>query len=223
MRYFAYGSNLFRAQLIKRAPSARFVTTASLPGWRLTFAGWSRGWGGAVATLVRDEKAKTLGAVYDIMDPVDVRALDAYEGCPVVYQCRRVTPIREEGCRRLRCWTYVMHPREPGYPSDTYAKTIATGLRDHGLSTAHLIDALSAVSQYQPVAAERLEAERAHDAKRQETLHAEAIVREINRAAQAKAQAQALHKRTTVGETRPRFSRDDDYEQLALPGSGKDW
>jgi cation transport regulator ChaC len=206
VRYFAYGSNLYRAQLKKRAPSARFVATATLPGWRLTFAGWSRGWGGAVATVVKDDSSRVLGAVYDITDPNDVRALDAYEGCPVVYQCRRVTPLRIDGVRRLRCWTYVMLPREVGYPSDQYVKTIASGLREHGLSTDHLIDAISVVAIHKGAAQVRLAKERREAEQR---------------AAAAEAAIEAQRQRIrVVGETRPRDERAGWYEQLYLGEQG---
>jgi cation transport regulator ChaC len=144
MLYFAYGSNLLLAQMMRRCPSAEVVGRAWLPNHRLAFRGWSGGWGGAVATVVPDEGSAVAGVVYRIRDDVDVDWLDYFEGCPTVYRCERVR-VRLEKYQRMRCWTYMKNDGAEGWPSTEYARTIATGLKQHGHDVATLAAALGRI------------------------------------------------------------------------------
>jgi gamma-glutamylcyclotransferase (GGCT)/AIG2-like uncharacterized protein YtfP len=83
--YFAYGSNLCSEQMAVRCPGARFVCSAILPNYSLSFAGHSNGWGGAVATMSRRAGDQVQGVLYE-MPRGAINLLDRYEGHPHVYR-----------------------------------------------------------------------------------------------------------------------------------------
>jgi len=141
--YFAFGSNLDQAQMRRRCPSAVLVGNAMLHGWRLRFAGWSSGWGGAVADITRDASATTPGAIYHL--PLEeLHVLDAYEGVPVSYQRARMR-VTVPGATARRAWVYRMAgSSEAAPPSDRYLAAIWRGYRACGLDHAVLLDAARA-------------------------------------------------------------------------------
>lgn len=152
-----YGSNLNLEQWRTRCPSARLVGVGELRGWRLTFTGSSRRWGGAVATVMRvpqGERARVPVAVYELRSPRDVRTLDACEGFPRVYDCQEVTvymPRRKgKGSRRVKAWTYVKRNQDEGWPSNEYAAKVAQGYKDHGLDLTVLAHALATLPPAPP-------------------------------------------------------------------------
>jgi gamma-glutamylcyclotransferase (GGCT)/AIG2-like uncharacterized protein YtfP len=133
---FAYGSNLDLRQMAARCPRARSVGRAFVQGYRLGFAGWSHRWGGAVATLVRARGHRVPGALYEV-DRHDLAALDRFEGCPGVYERRRVFVTTSRGGRR---WAeaYVLRGGPMGRPSFDYLVALHIGYLTHGLDRALL-------------------------------------------------------------------------------------
>lgn len=103
--YFAYGSNLDDAQMRERCANARVVGRAALPNYTLAFGGFSRRWGGAVASAVRAKSARVEGLLYEL-GAVDLCALDRFEGVPFAYE-RTVKMVFNEGGRRRRVVTYL--------------------------------------------------------------------------------------------------------------------
>ena len=87
--YFAYGSNLNRADTLVRCPGAKPMTVAELAGWRLTFRG--------VADIEPDASLSVPGALWRLT-PEDLRSLDRYEGAPHLYE-RRSVPSRPTPAR----------------------------------------------------------------------------------------------------------------------------
>jgi gamma-glutamylcyclotransferase (GGCT)/AIG2-like uncharacterized protein YtfP len=122
--YFAYGSNLDAVQMAARWPEATAVTTAVLANHRLAFAGHSRNWGGAVATLVAQDGAEVRGVVYAVSE-AGLQALDAFEGVPVNYTRTSFEVIAPTGAT-LAAWAYVKPPEasERGQPSHAYLETL---------------------------------------------------------------------------------------------------
>ena len=130
--YFAYGSNLNRADMLVRCPGAKPLTTAELDGWRLTFRG--------VADIEPAVGLIVPGALWRLTGP-DLRALDRYEGAPHLYERRTVAVDTETG--PLEAIAYVMTGDDyPGLPSAWYFERIAQGYRDWGLPRAELASAL---------------------------------------------------------------------------------
>jgi hypothetical protein len=121
--YFAYGSNLNRAHMSVRRPSAKPLGRATLPGWRLTFRG--------VADIERAVGAVVQGGLWLLRD-ADVRALDRYEGAPALYRRRSVAVVSDG--ELPEAMTYVMVADEYlGLPSTWYLGRIAAGYRDWAL------------------------------------------------------------------------------------------
>ena len=56
MKYFAYGSLLDEAEMIKTCSDFKLIGKACLPGYRIDFTRYSRKWGAGVADIVKDDR-----------------------------------------------------------------------------------------------------------------------------------------------------------------------
>lgn len=100
MHYFAYGSNMLRAQMAERCPGAQLLGPARLEGWR--FLTTKRG----TANIVRDRQAIVHGALWRCT-PRHLYRLDQFEGVSFRNYLRRfVTVRRADGheCSALIYW-----------------------------------------------------------------------------------------------------------------------
>lgn len=129
MYYFAYASNLNRKQMLERCPESKPKLIATLPNYKLVFAGWSRQWRGGVATIRPFKGEKVLGAIYEISDR-DLRRLDSREGCPGNYNRLNVIVFNENG-DPVEAVTYIKaRQSEETQPSKEYLSVIQQGCRD---------------------------------------------------------------------------------------------
>ena len=132
MYYFAYASNLSRKQMAERCPDSKPVFVATLPNYKLIFAGWSRQWRGGYATIMLSNGDKVLGALYEVSER-DLKRLDSYEDCPRKYSRLKVTVFDEDG-NQVETVTYVKSGRlEETQPSKEYLAIVQQGYRDWGL------------------------------------------------------------------------------------------
>lgn len=140
--YFAYGSNLDEARLHMHAPSARLISIARLPGYRLAFSMESkRSWLGGVGDIVASEGDEAWGALW-VIDAEHSRALDEQEGVfrdPPAYR-RLTVEVTTAAGDRVRCRSYqVVTPDPAGFlPSPAYRETILRGARALRLPAAYL-------------------------------------------------------------------------------------
>lgn len=109
IRYFAYGSNLSRAQMADRCPTARLLGPAVLADHRLAFTHRSERWRGGVADVVADPGGRVWGLVYELR-PDDLTALDAYEGHPDRYGRHRTRVHTTDGPVD-DVWVYTVRDR----------------------------------------------------------------------------------------------------------------
>jgi gamma-glutamylcyclotransferase len=115
--YFAYGSNLDVEQMVARCPGAVVVGTAVLPRHRLAFTGYSRGWDGAIATVVPANDSAVSGLLYQI--PVrSMPPLDLYEGHPMLY-CRVRRKVVDATSVPRFAYVYIMPLVGPELPPGT--------------------------------------------------------------------------------------------------------
>ncbi len=129
MYYFAYASNLNKKQMRERAPESQPMFVATLPNYKLVFAGWSRQWRSGSATIMLSRDDKVLGAIYEVSER-DLRRLDSYEGCPGNYNRMNVTVFDEDG-NPVGVVTYIKAGRlEETQPSKEYLAVIQQGYRD---------------------------------------------------------------------------------------------
>ncbi|BDG59195.1 gamma-glutamylcyclotransferase family protein [Caldinitratiruptor microaerophilus] len=139
--YFAYGSNLDRAQMVRRCPTARPREPAVLRDYRLTFRARSGRHG--VADIEPWSGGAVPGGLWDVF-PADLKALDIYEGVPYLY--RRETVTVETAMGATEALVYVMQPGH-GYaaPHPRYLEVIQRGYRDWGLDPTPLREAVRRV------------------------------------------------------------------------------
>jgi len=130
MLYFAYGSNLNLDQMAWRCPGAEMVGPATLYGYRLAFRG--------PLDIQMFSPASVPGFVFDVTDPADWEALDAYEGYPHLYNRIKLRVTLGSG-RRVRAIVYIMTPEtkarrgeEP--PGRGYLSIVREGYKQCGLS-----------------------------------------------------------------------------------------
>ncbi|MBL7125540.1 MAG: gamma-glutamylcyclotransferase [Dehalococcoidales bacterium] len=129
MYYFAYASNLNRKQMQERCPGSKPMFVATLPNYKLVFAGWSRQWRGGKASIKLFRGERVSGAVYEVSER-DLSRLDRYEGCPGNYNRLKVTVFDEDG-RSVEAVTYIKSGQlEETPPSKEYLAVIQQGYRD---------------------------------------------------------------------------------------------
>ena len=137
IHYFAYGSNLNRADMLGRCPGAIAFAPAELVDWRLTFRG--------VADIEPAPGRSVLGALWRLK-PADLHALDRYEGAPNLYE-RRPLAV-QAGDEQLETIAYVITDEDyVGLPSPWYFDRIAQGYADWGLSEVELAEAMRATRE----------------------------------------------------------------------------
>jgi gamma-glutamylcyclotransferase (GGCT)/AIG2-like uncharacterized protein YtfP len=132
--YFAYGSNMSRAPMRARCPSAREVGTATLAGYRLIVT--SDGY----ASVVPEAGGIVHGLVWRLA-PRDIAALDAYESLDTGLY-RIVTLPVSVGARTLSAMVYIARSRTPGLPRPGYLEAVLAAARELDFPPAY-VDALA--------------------------------------------------------------------------------
>jgi cation transport regulator ChaC len=134
--YFAYGSNMNRAQMRARAGNVLEEHNAHLPNYELRFNKKVRG--GTAGANVQPMQGKTVyGVLYKIEDAA-FRSLDRYEGVPEHYRRIevRVTP---EGGQAVPAQVYIATKVEKGLrPAGHYLQAILEGAGEHGLPVTYI-------------------------------------------------------------------------------------
>ena len=129
MYYFAYASNLNRKQMQERCPDSKPMFVATLPNYKLVFAGWTRQWRGGKASIKLCRGERVSGAVYEISER-DLSRLDRYESCPSDYNRLKVTVFDEDG-KPVEAVTYIKSGQlEETLPAEEYVAVIQQGYRD---------------------------------------------------------------------------------------------
>ena len=119
--YFAYGSNMSRAGMALRCPSACALGAATLPGWRFIIGA------DGYASIARAPGERVIGVLWRLAAR-DVAALNAYEGVDVgLYrQCRLM--VRHQG-RARSAMVYVACRGGEGRPRPGYLEEVIAAAR----------------------------------------------------------------------------------------------
>ena len=104
MKYFAYGSLLDEAEMIKTCSGFKLIGKACLPGYRIDFTRYSRKWGAGVADIVKDETEEVWGLLYEISKD-DLEVLNKREGHTNFYVKTEVTLLNEGG-KKISAFSY---------------------------------------------------------------------------------------------------------------------
>ena len=123
--YFAYGSNMSRALMRPRCPSACEVGVAELAGYRfiVTADGY--------ASIVRAPGASVHGLLWRLA-PRDLAALHAYEDVAGGLYRTETLPVRL-GARRAPALVYVGRSGTPGLPRPGYMELVLAAAEEVGL------------------------------------------------------------------------------------------
>jgi len=151
--YFAYGSNMSRAQMRSRAGQSLEEQPARLENYELLFNKKARG--GFATANIHPASGKTVhGVLYKIPESA-FRNLDRFESVPEHY--RRIEVAVTDGTgKKINAQVYIATKVEKGLrPAPHYLQTILDGAGEHGLP-AEYIEEIKAVagatSQHQTAA-----------------------------------------------------------------------
>ncbi|MCB1216525.1 gamma-glutamylcyclotransferase [bacterium] len=139
--YFAYGSNLSRAQMAERCPAALPLAPYALGGHRLEFVGagtarWGRG---GVATVVPQSGSSVPGALW-LLTPECEAALDHFEGIASGHYFRDEQLMQHDG-NPVLIYIATAERGAANKPNRKYLDVIREGYVNWQLDTAGL-DAL---------------------------------------------------------------------------------
>jgi cation transport regulator ChaC len=134
--YFAYGSNLNRAQMKSRAGEILEERPARLENYELVFNKKARG--GSATGNIRPAPGKMVyGVLYRIPEQA-LRSLDRFEGVPQHYRRIEVTAIDNEG-NKVNAQAYIATKVESGLrPAPHYLQSILQGAEEHNLPADYI-------------------------------------------------------------------------------------
>ena len=130
--YFAYGSNLAKAEMEAWCPEHRFVGPARLDGYRLELRRRSIRWGAGVLDLVAAPGATVWGALYELTG-LSLERLDAKEGAGFAYARVEVEPVLDGERRRAVAYEVIEKEPEQVACSPEYAELVLAGARERTL------------------------------------------------------------------------------------------
>lgn len=131
MFYFAYGSNLWRKQMLLRCPRHTLIGLGCIKRWRwiITVRGY--------ASIVRSESDYVLGTVYELSE-ADVRNLDRYEGVTQGDYYKEMIAGSVNG-QIMNCLVYIDPVVKEGCPKKEYIARINDGIRDADLNNEYVV------------------------------------------------------------------------------------
>lgn len=106
--YFAYGSNMNVARVEARIGATRRCLAGMLRDHALRFDKASRVAGIAHANVVPVAGEKVEGALFELLEPVQIERMDPFEGHPLEYERHRLPIVTQEGS--IEAWVYIAAP-----------------------------------------------------------------------------------------------------------------
>ncbi len=136
--YFAYGSNMSRAQMRSRAGEILEEQAGRLENYELLFNKKARG--GSATANIHHAPGKTVhGILYKIQESA-LRSLDRYEGVPEHYRRIEVNVTNASG-HKIAAQAYIATKVEKGLrPAPHYLQGILQGASEHGLPADYIAE-----------------------------------------------------------------------------------
>lgn len=128
--YFAYGSNMWQAQMRTRCPHSRLLGPAALAGYRFIIN--SRGYANIVAAV----EGVVLGLLYTI-SATDEAALDGFEGVAQGNYRKEAVAVHYDG-QTVVALVYIDAIEEEGHPKPEYISRINAAIGDAQLPGAYV-------------------------------------------------------------------------------------
>lgn len=140
-RYYAYGSNMDPAQMVRRGVPFVSARPAVLRGFRLdfTYPAFDR-WLGGAADIVPEPTGTVEGVLYGLADESDLPKMDRFEGVHKGAYRRELVEVWLPGVRDpVPAWAYaVVDKRASMTPSPGYIGQMVAGARANGLSRGYV-------------------------------------------------------------------------------------
>lgn len=142
--YFAYASNMNRAQMRSRAGQILEERPGRLENYELAFNKKVRG--GTAGANIRPAPGKAVeGILYKINESA-FRNLDRFEGAPVHYR-RIQLDIKDRDGKTIAAQAFIATKVEKGLrPAPHYLKTILDGAAEHNLPSEY-VEAIRAAAE----------------------------------------------------------------------------
>jgi len=140
--YFAYASNMNRAQMRSRAGTILEERPARLENYEIAFNKKVRG--GTAGANIRPAPGKFVQGVLYKINESSFSNLDRFEGAPVHYR-RIQIDVRDSDGRTVPAQAYIATKVEKGLrPASHYLKTILDGAAEHNLPDEYVASIKSA-------------------------------------------------------------------------------
>lgn len=134
--YFAYASNMNRAQIQQRAGEAAEEKVAYLDNYELNFDKVARG-GTGTANVVAAEGKVVYGVLYRLSER-QLKVLDRFEGVPEHYRRSEVTVVDQQG-NKTGAQVYLARKVRKGLkPDRLYLQRILQGAEEHSLPREYI-------------------------------------------------------------------------------------
>jgi cation transport regulator ChaC len=142
--YFAYASNMNRAQMLSRAGEILEERPGRLENYELLFNKKVRG--GTANANIRPAQGKAVEGVLYKVNESAFRSLDRAEGAPEHYRRIEVN-VLDAGGESIAAQAFIASKVEKGlHPAEHYLKTILEGAAEHNL-TAEYLELIKAAAQ----------------------------------------------------------------------------
>jgi gamma-glutamylcyclotransferase (GGCT)/AIG2-like uncharacterized protein YtfP len=126
---FSYGSN-HPGQLAQRLGHPVMTLSAYAPGYQRVFRGFSRSWGGGVASLEKARGGNAFGLVVPVSES-DLKTLDRFEGVPFAYERAKIAVLVGDGRSRKTAVAYLAKSRTFGAPTREYLEAVSRTVSVH--------------------------------------------------------------------------------------------
>ncbi len=134
--YFAYASNMSRAQVVQRAGAPAEEKLARLDHYELNFDKVARG-GTGTANIVPAEGKVVWGVLYRVSEQ-QLKALDRFEAVPEHYRRSEVAVMDSQG-NKISAQVYLARKVRKGLkPERAYLQRILEGAEEHNLPGDYL-------------------------------------------------------------------------------------
>ncbi len=123
--YFAFGSNMCPAQMVRRCPSAVRIGAGVLPDHTLRFPRRGAVWSGGIADAAPEKGQEVHGVIYEL-SPEDMELLDGFE---VSYDRAIVEVVLQKGQSVDAVLYRLKEPLGHFPPGRAYLETMIRGAR----------------------------------------------------------------------------------------------
>jgi gamma-glutamylcyclotransferase len=132
--YFAYGSNMRSARLLRRIGTARALGPVHISDWRLTYNKPGLD-GSGKANLVAEAGAKSWGVAYEIA----TRSWEQLDSFELDYQRAHFRLEQSDGSNlEAQAYLFLREEARVLVPSRDYLDHLLVGAREHGLPSDYI-------------------------------------------------------------------------------------